>query len=414
MEITNSYIFLKRTDNKVVSKSSKDAHRIIITMPPSFFKLLESTFDNVKQITDPSLSQITSQGTFVVDYNGKKVTCNYVYQFVYSTCYLDVSVDLSKEISIEVLDIINLKLLDLKGELNKYYISIISYDSVSEFYCDKLYPFFNEFERKLRNLLFLIYTTNFSLNYYLSTTSKELQDKISKGTKEIKKDFVNYSKDEAKIKFAFYTLTYSDIENLLFTEHVLDDDQIYLKQFIKDDVDLSALSEEQIRLIINKGIIKSDWDIYFGDKFSTDFKSVLSNLQKYSNSIAHCKFVTKTQYNDCLKSIKEAIKTVDRAIQLTQENDFKSKNVTYITGSITAFLKSLSEIFTPVMDNMTTISNTLSDGAKLVSNLSKIPTSIFQNDITNNILLDDDEENAKNTNKGMDNISQESTDINNN
>ena len=413
MKITNSYIFLKRKENKVTSKSSKNAHRIRIAMSPSFFKLLESTFDNVKQITDSSLSQINSQGTFEVDYNGKKVICNYVYQFVYSTCYLDISVNLSKEISIEVLDIVNLKLIDLKGELNKYYISIISYDSVSEFYCNKLYPFFNEFERKLRNLLFLIYTTNFSLNYYLSTTSKELQDKISKRTKEINKDFVNYSKDEAKIRYAFYALTYSDIENLLFTEHVLDDDQIYLKQFIKDDVDLSTLSEEQIRSIIDKGIIKSDWDIYFGDKFSNDFKSVLSDLHKYRNIIAHCKFVTKTQYNECLKNVKEAIKTVEMAIQLTQENDFKSKNVTYVAGSITAFLKSLTEILHPVMDNITAINNTLSDTAKLVSNLSRIPTSIFQNDITNNILLDDDEENVKNTNKDIDNISQESTNSNN-
>ena len=65
------------------------------------------------------------------------------------------------------------------------------------------------------------------------------------------------------------------------------------------------------------------------------------------------------------------------------------------------------------MDNITAINNTLSDTAKLVSNLSRIPTSIFQNDITNNILLDDDEENVKNTNKDIDNISQESTNSNN-
>ena len=68
---------------------------------------------------------------------------------------------------------------------------IVSYDSVSEYYCNKAYPKLNKLERNLRKLLFNTYTVNFGVDYYQKTVSPDLQKKIkgviqAKGNEEKK------------------------------------------------------------------------------------------------------------------------------------------------------------------------------------------------------------------------------------
>lgn len=60
------------------------------------------------------------------------------------------------------------------------YIVIPSYDFVSEYYCNKIYPKLNSFKRKLRKLLYLIYRAQFEKYYFKKTTSEELQAKVKK------------------------------------------------------------------------------------------------------------------------------------------------------------------------------------------------------------------------------------------
>ena len=111
------------------------------------------------------------------------------------------------------------------NSFDKYYVSIISYDYTSEYYCNKLFPFLNEFERKLRKVLFNVYTLNFNLNYYAATPSKELQDNIEKKSKQLNKELNrlnndNVSTNDCLTKYGFYSLDYSDIDKLLFTKYI--------------------------------------------------------------------------------------------------------------------------------------------------------------------------------------------------
>ena len=99
-------------------------------------------------------------------------------------------------------------------ELNERYIAIISYDAISEYYCNKIIPKLNSLERNLRKLLFNIYIVNFGRNYYQATTGEEFQAKIKRviqasGNKE--------KKEEERLKQFFYSLEFNDIQTLLFT-----------------------------------------------------------------------------------------------------------------------------------------------------------------------------------------------------
>lgn len=390
MKVINSYIFFKRKEKDKSKKATKSGNLGKITLPPSFYTLLKNTFDNVEELTDLAIGSQITKGKFCVTYNGDNVSVEYVYQFVYSTCYLNLMVNLSEKKSVEILDVINSRLTNPNSAFEKHYISIISYDSVSKYYCNKLYPFFNEFERKLRELLFLIYTTRFSLDYYLATTSQDLQRKIKEGSAIIRKDFRNYPKDDADIKYAFYSLTYSDIENLLFSKHTSEDNQDYIKNLLENTKDLSSLSDKELRQSLEKGILKSDWENFFGDKIFDDFKTILNTLREFRNNVAHCKFVTKEQYDKCIKILKSTIKTIDKAILLTKKNDFKAKNMSSVCDSISAFLNSFIDIMTPIIENIYTSTESLSGISEIVSSLSKI--NAFKLSYTNKMTENESEQ----------------------
>ena len=85
------------------------------------------------------------------------------------------------------------------SEIEKRYITIISYDAISEYYCNKAYPELNKLERNLRKLLLNTYTINFGTEYYQTTLNQELQTRVktviqAKGNekKEKLKDLRNF------------------------------------------------------------------------------------------------------------------------------------------------------------------------------------------------------------------------------
>lgn len=110
---------------------------------------------------------------------------------VVENIYLDIVVSSKSKIqSIKCLEYINQVLNG--SDFEEYYIVIVSYDAVSEYYCNKIYPKLNELERTLRKLLFNIYIVNFGKAYYTKTVKPELQSKIkgvvqAKGNDEKKK-----------------------------------------------------------------------------------------------------------------------------------------------------------------------------------------------------------------------------------
>src|SRR5699024_2989119 len=99
------------------------------------------------------------------------------YYSVWGNYYLDIIINSSNiTTTLNTLNEINETLIAKNNYFDEHYVSIICYDYISEYYCNKLFPFLNEFERKLRKVLFNIYTLRFNLNYCSVIPSKELQD----------------------------------------------------------------------------------------------------------------------------------------------------------------------------------------------------------------------------------------------
>lgn len=384
MEFKNSYIFLKRDKKEEnIKKENKENNAIVISFPPSFQELLKKTFQNISFNNKDDKFDIMNSGTLKIKNNNQEVDVLFKYHDVWSNYYLDIIVKTGKKKdAINILNIVNSCLIGKKNIFDKYFVSIISYDYISEYYCNKLFPYLNEFERKLRKILFNIYTLNFNLEYYSATTSEEFQ----KGLKQ-KSSITNNnsnSKQDCYIKLGFYSLDYSDIDKLLFTKSVTEKEEQKLQNFLIENKDLTKLSDYEIRQTFRLCISKTDWERFFGDKnFDDNFQQTLNDIRNFRNNIAHCKFISKEQYENCIKILKKTTKSLDFAIKITEEKDFINKNLELQHESFERLAKTMCEvvanIYKPILENINSITQPMKNLSEKLSQIVNPITSAIPN-----------------------------------
>ena len=168
MELQNSYIFLKnpyRKEEKVDNRSADGT--VVLTVGKNLFNYIKASF--------PTITKVDGYGNFYkkkysTDLQFGKVTCKveFIITEVVDTKYLDVVVKGNTKVQIvKCLEHIQYTLLT--SGVRERYIDIVSYDAVSEYYCNKIYPKLNTLERNLRKLLFNIYIVNFGRDYHKAT-----------------------------------------------------------------------------------------------------------------------------------------------------------------------------------------------------------------------------------------------------
>ena len=174
MTLQSSYIFLKKecaskkdqvdsAGNKIlVIEVGHRIHNYIMKLFPgaSSEKITNELFKN--------------RITYVMQVRDDFYHVSFDISEVIDTTYLNVFVEGKSKVKIiDCLEQIQDRLLSLT-ELNERYIAIISYDAISEYYCNKIIPKLNSLERNLRKLLFNIYIVNFGRNYYQAVSYTHL------------------------------------------------------------------------------------------------------------------------------------------------------------------------------------------------------------------------------------------------
>lgn len=342
MTIQSSYIFLKKdSERKKYDIDSAGNKTLVIEAGHGIYSAIMNLFPGASRKTDKD-EWFKSKITYMMQVTDEFYHVNFNISEVIDTIYLTVQVEgRSKAKIIGCLEQIQDKLLSL-AELNEKYIPIISYDAISEYYCNKIIPKLNSLERNLRKLLFNIYIVNFGRNYYQATTSEEFQAKIksmihARGNKE--------KKEEERLKQFFYSFEFNDIQTLLFTPSWTSFDENIKKKFLDEHQDLSKLSDDQLRKAFSDFSIKSDWERFFDKKVNIDeIEEVIEDIRKYRNKIAHFKFFSKSEYFHCEQIMRKLNKAIVKAIQITEEKDFNNKNYEYLSDALAEPLMKLAEL----------------------------------------------------------------------
>ena len=386
MELQNSYIFLK---NPYAPKEKTNNHSedgtIVLTVGKNLYSYIKASF--------PTIIKVDGYGSFYkrkyasdLQYNNFTCKVEFIITEVVDTKYLDVVVQGNTKAQIvKCLEDIQYTLLT--SGVRERYIDIVSYDAVSEYYCNKIYPKLNILERNLRKLLFNIYIVNFGRDYYKATVGEELQGKIkgvintdsSKGEKDkIKAEYKTSTKKEAeeieRLQRFFYSFEYNDIQKLLFTPSWTTADEAEKTNFLEKHTDLSDLSNEELRDAFSKYVPRSDWERFFSNKIKiSDIKDLIEQIRLYRNSVAHFKFFYKAEYDECNKLVNRLNSAIVKAIKITEDKDFLQKNAETLSEALkdvlagfASFTKSIAEmaqktISTVIVPALTAVSKAIKE-----------------------------------------------------
>lgn len=377
MQIKSSYIFL-RNPYKKLCESEKDT--VAFKKLRNIRSFIQDTFPDFKiSIDSDNIFKITRNGFIKI--NNNEYHASFVIYEVAECTFLDVIVDSpTRRQSLDCLKTIQDKLLLCEKD---GFIMIISYDAVSEYYCNKIYPKLNKLERNLRKLLFNIYIVNFGLKYYQSTISEDIQ-KTAK--QNIQASGGKETKEIKWLKEFFYSLDYHNIQQMLFKPAWTSLDQEEKENFLSENKDLSKFSDEELRIKFSHFAPKSDWERFFSKKIKiSDIEKVIEDIRSYRNKIAHFKFFYKEDYDKCNKQVCRLNKAIINAIKITETKDFSEKSMEYLIPSYASFEKAIHEfqkVLAPSFESLaTTIQKMQSHLEIFTSSVASLFTTkpIFEN-----------------------------------
>ena len=377
MQLQNSYIFLPNPYKKSDKIQKNQDNVIRVQINDSFVSCLRSAFPNAVRDADHSLF---FKSIYVFNLENKETCCEVKFQInsVVKTYYLDVIISGKSRAQI-VKGLEHIQATIENSSITQNYIEIISYDAVSEYYCNKIYPKLNELERNLRKLLFNIYVVNFGLDYYRTTVSGELQSKIKgvinvdgKTDRDKLRDIYKVSNKEAdeiaRWQRFFYSFEFVDIQKLLFAKGWTNEDEKAKASFLQKNQDLSQLTDEELRMAFCKYTPQSDWERFFNSKIpGLDAEKIIEEIRKSRNNIAHCKFFYRAEYESCSSAIRNLNKALISAIKITEDKDFSDKNHEYIKNALSGALEtiglitqSISDMIKPALQGMGKFAETMS------------------------------------------------------
>lgn len=358
VKVNSSYIFLRRQDNNNdKDEKNEEDKRTIKVQLYSINPFLHEAFPNLqscKKGKKPFETRYELKANDRED-NGKIL---FVLNRVGEATYLKIQVEnRTNKKAIELLGEVQKKLY--LTDIRKDYLDIVSFDGISEYYCNKLYPALGKLERLLRSLLLKVYTLNYKQGYY-EKFDAEVKNKakgnirvgkntpLSKG--EMRKEYEVRGEQLKQFAYAqhfFESLDFNTLELLLFTERTREEDLEKLDAFLKENDDLSEVGDSVLREKYDAMRPQSDWDRLFREKVGiNDMKESLDEIREYRNRVAHCRPVCKADYDRAKVLCKTINKALEKAIELTEEKDFVRKNFEELrdaSGNISAAMKQLSE-----------------------------------------------------------------------
>lgn len=358
MKKQSSYIFFEHPFKKEKDAESKDSV-IVVEIDNNVSSFISMAF--------PMMSLINvEKSVFVKEYTGVICSCSveFILHEVIGVEYLDIIVE-GKTTSRIIKCLEHIQSVLFNSGIREYYVEIISYDCISEYYCNKMVGKLNSLERNLRALLFNIYILNFGKDYYQATMSSDLQSKIkglinsttSKEQKEqIKKDYKVSAKEAeiiSRLQQFFYSFELADIQKFLFEPNWTNYDEDERFKFLSENIDLTNLSDAELRKAFARFSPKSDWDRFFSTKIHIDnINELIDSIRKYRNSVAHFKSFNYDDYSCCGKCVRELNDAIVEAIRITKRVDFAEKNINMIKKSLYNFAEKCKELLEPLLRQM--------------------------------------------------------------
>ena len=230
--------------------------------------------------------------------------------------YLEIESKLRVNKGVEVLSKLDVCLL--KSSEQKYINIIRVYDGVSAVFCEKLYPKYGLFERLLRQLILLVLTKAFGVNWREETISGEK-------LKDIKR--VAKAKGTLSLSDTLEQMDLNSMEKYLFERREINYQTFFYEKLDKDII--KKKEKEELCELIEEMRPRSLWERNFEMIGKQEiWEKQISEIHDYRNKVAHSKNITKAEYEFVNKKLNKINNDLKTAILKLQDNDFE--NVNYV------------------------------------------------------------------------------------
>lgn len=317
-----SYIFKykKKNEKKLEGKSFSSNSLSTLTFKKILMQHLnlsdeQCIIDDVGVIFSITINDIKSI------FNGIKIIVHQSMRVI----FMDITIDGFLARNIEMLECFDSVILDSKIVVSHFgknmsiaedYEIIKTFDAVSSYYCNLLYPKLDEFDRKMRLLLYntyyLVYGSDFpyKFNYYCPNDTLKIRGKNSSGNE--------FCSDKI-----FYAYDYSQLINILFVHK------------------RPALNGEE----------KTDWDLFFANKIRLEqSEQDIREIKQFRDKIAHCKIFTKRDYTRAALMLDKYCIALDSAIELTYSQDFLSEFISSLKAGLEVLTGRIEQILLETND----------------------------------------------------------------
>lgn len=324
MTLINQYIMFHLDNASVELNTNQESNTSVVRMP---------TYHTISKAFSLDLKRwaqidFTEKYSFQSTNDGEAVSVEFVVNTTKGATYFDVSVTASKrEVCVSELERLD-GILKRKTIIRNKYTVIQTFDSVSEYYCELIYPKLAHFERLLKQLLYDVYIFNFGQTYYLQI--KNMSSKKEKGQ---------------KLQRLIDNLTFAQYKELLFEPRYLPQIEEKTKNFLAHNQDLTLVDDTRLRELFLDTMPRSDWERFFSKKIQHPaLAHDIKMIQNWRNNIAHNKNFSKTDYEKCDQMLDILIGNVSEAIQLTMEKDFTDRNIENLSKCLKRVAEAVSEL----------------------------------------------------------------------
>lgn len=239
--------------------------------------------------------------------------------------YLKIESDLSDMKAAHLLDSFSNKFE--RCEQRKDYKIIKTYSQSSNLYCCKLMKPFGEFERRLRELIYLTVIKAFGIEWLKESFDASLESAVKERLG---------SKKSKILELALEELTYEQLLEYLFTPRSKFDFERYLEKFT--DEDFQAMTHEELVEKISSARKVSLWDeLFFKYKDLKDLNVIIKELQPLRNRVMHHKNISEQEFKEAKKKLKFVNAKLEKAIVEIEDVNFSEFDIVNILESLKGF-----------------------------------------------------------------------------
>lgn len=381
------FIFLKKDENKSTRRSE-------------IIQLLKAVTTSV----DDDVINFTFEGSsYELPYMISSDT--------YKRRVLKVECNASELKAARILD--SFKYLLIAGVHRKSFYINVAYDEAALTFCNKAFKLLGAFERKLRELIYLILLTTMGTQWVDRTIPEDLQRTI----KEVSHGKVTL------VESALDELTIQNLETFLFDSRYPDDFDEWFEYISREEV-IGEIDVEVLRQSILQMRKITLWERYFSDVEDIALvKAHLEQIRKYRNNVMHHKRFTYDDYLSLRCSIKSLMKAIDKAITNFENNAFNVsmayyfssafyEQFKYVANELSKSMEVLAKSIKPAMEIVVSAASGLKVFSEEVARFNTmvtgassyaLPNQLENTTTTNEAKEDDSPDNSKEDLEGLDN-----------